>query len=103
MNDLIDQLEQLVDSGSERVKSMFAELRAAVPRPMTLVFVYDEQYDSYICNTQIGRYRYFEGNTARFAGTVNFVHFEAATVREMIDAMQQHFNAAWSAMTEGTP
>lgn len=28
MNDLIDQLEQLVDSGSERVKSMFAELRA---------------------------------------------------------------------------
>jgi len=27
MNDLIDQLEQLVDSGSVRVKSMFAELR----------------------------------------------------------------------------
>lgn len=35
MNDLIDQLEQLVDSGSERVKAVFAELRAAVPRPMT--------------------------------------------------------------------
>ena len=27
LQDLIDQLEQLVDSGSERVKSMFAELR----------------------------------------------------------------------------
>ena len=98
MNDLIDQLEQLV--GSDRVKSMFAELRAAVPRPKTLVFGF-----YYSCETTYGTYRYWRSTVVNkwfwtvSCRSVAFAGGEVTSEAEAIDAMQQHFNAAWSAMT----
>ena len=50
MNDLIDQLEQLVDSGSERVAAMFAELRSHTKdaeRYRALRFV-GEEFNRYV-------------------------------------------------------
>ena len=38
INQLINDLDSLVDSGSERVADLFSQLRESVPRPMTLVF-----------------------------------------------------------------
>jgi IMP dehydrogenase/GMP reductase len=50
MNDLIDQLEQLIDSGSERVRAMFAELRTHAKdaeRYRALRFV-GEEFNRYV-------------------------------------------------------
>lgn len=104
MNDLIDQLEQLVDSGSERVRAMFAELRAAVPRPMTLVFVPDEcgHDNGKSCDTPCGKYAMRKFGDVWCGGIGNHYFPRTKTPEGMIDAMQQHFNAAWSAMTEVT-
>ena len=101
MNDLIDQLEQLVDSGSERVKSMFAELRASVPRPKTLAF----DAHSLACVTTIGKYSYWTNETSDnwgwycIHGNTMVAYGSESTEPDVIAAMQQHFNAAWSAMT----
>ena len=46
MNDLIAQLEQLVDSGSERVKAMFAELESLDAYEVTRKAI-DEQERAY--------------------------------------------------------
>jgi hypothetical protein len=84
MNDLIDQLEQLVDSGSERVKAMFAELRAAVPRTMTLVFVKG-------------------ADGVMFTSRYQFSCWKSRVFEDMwigCDKGAVVFNAAWSAMTE---
>lgn len=58
INQLINDLESMVDSGSERVADLFRQLRESVPRPMTLVFI-DSPHSSTgakVCETPVGIY-----------------------------------------------
>ena len=100
MNDLIDQLEQLVDSGSERVKSMFAELRAAVPRPMTLVFVKGADGVMFASRYQLSYWKSRVLDDVWIGCDKCAVMCRERSEQEVIAAMQSHFNAEWSAMTE---
>lgn len=100
MNDLIDQLEQLVDSGSERVAAMFAELRAAVPRPMTLVFVKGVDDVMFANRYQLSYWKSRVWDDMWIGCDKGAVVCREQSEQEVIAAMQSHFNAAWSAMTE---
>jgi len=105
MNDLIDQLEQLVDSGSERVKAMFAELHAAVPSPKELEFENSDEFGVRTCQTVLGEYRYHfpKKREHQYVGYVigeSHARFESDTERGIRNDLQVHFNECWSAMTD---
>jgi hypothetical protein len=94
---LINDLESMVDSGSERVADLFRQLRESVPRPMTLVFEPHQIPGVFQCLTEFGAYEYFKAVDGRFIG--DWRTFESRSESLLIRDMQSHFNAAWSAMT----
>jgi len=97
INQLIEDLESRVDSGSERVADLFRQLRESVPRPMTLVFKRRGVWRE--CKFFDLTYDYSERDGLWYgscAGGPVIVHVSETA---MIAAMQAHFNAAWSAMT----
>ena len=101
INQLINDLEQLCDSGSERVADLFSQLRESVPRPMTLVFEPDEVPGVWVCKTPAGSYEYFfRAADGMYLGYWNDAkEFESRSESLLIRGMQVHFNRAWSAMT----
>jgi hypothetical protein len=105
---LLDELQDLVDDKRERVCVLFNRLREValdVPRPMTLVFTLRPYSDALLCKTAYGMYVYEHAYGGGFVGSFNMEgshnprHFNAKSQTEMVDSMQSHFNAAWSAMT----
>ena len=99
MLDLLDELQDLVDDKRERVAKLFTELRASVPRPMTLVFAKGVD-DVMFCdgtNLQYWKSRIFADTWIGFERGVEVCR--AASEAEIVDLLQSRFNAAWSAMT----
>lgn len=100
INDLIDELQDLVDDNRERVAKLFADLRASVPRPMTLV--YRNCLDDVMCADGTG-IQYWKSRifTDTWIGCERGVEVcRASSEPEIVEKLQSHFNAAWSAMTE---
>lgn len=100
INQLLDQLQDLVDDKRERVAKLFADIRASVPRPMTLVFDEVIGHPSvFRCHTPFGCYEYVRGD-GRCVGDWNDVaQFVDNSETGIVKQMQSHFDAAWSAMT----
>lgn len=97
--ELIDELQDLVDDKRERVAKLFADLRASVPRPMTLVFAKGVD-DVMFCDghhMQYWKSRVLENMW--LGADKGEVVCRGASEGEIVDLLQSRFNAAWSAMT----
>ena len=104
IDQLLDELQDLVDDKRERVAKLFADIRASVPRPMTLVFTEADVGGIRTCHTKAGVYEYYLSvNVTRgesFVGDWNDVEFfRSGTEQGIVELLQSHFDAAWSAMT----
>jgi|DEB3_MinimDraft_2_1074329.scaffolds.fasta_scaffold00164_14 hypothetical protein len=97
--ELIDELQDLVDDKRERVAKLFADIRASVPRPMTLVFAKGVD-DVMFCdgtNLQYWKSRIFADTWIGCERGVEVCR--AASEAEIVDLLQSRFNAKWSEMT----
>lgn len=99
INQLLDELQDLVDDKRGRVAKLFADIRASVPRPMTLVF-----------RKGIDDVMFADGHRLEYWRSkvladmwIGFDRGEivcrASSEADVVEKLQSHFNAAWSAMT----
>ena len=103
INDLIDELQDLVDDKRERVAKLFADIRNAVPRPMTLVFTNDDGV--LWCKVDATTYQCWQADDSTdwywciVRGDTRVSIGKRPTEIEAKQDLQSRFNAAWSAMT----
>ena len=101
INQLIDELQDLVDDKRERVAKLFADIRASVPRPMTLVFDVVESIPltaAKVCETPVGIYE-IEPAGEQWRGYYGGMVIHRPTEFEVVERLQSHFNAEWAEMT----
>lgn len=101
INQLLDELQDLVDDKRERVTKLFADIRNAVPRPMTLVFAKGVD-DVMFCDghhMQYWKSRVLENMW--LGADKGDVVCRGASEGEIVDLLQSRFNAEWAEMTAG--
>ena len=103
INQLLDELQDLVDDKRKRVAKLFADIRASVPRPMTLVFDVVESTrltSAKVCETPVGIYE-IEPAGEQWRGYYGGMVIHRPTESEVVERLQSHFNAEWAEMTAG--
>lgn len=97
---LIDELQDLVDDKRARVAKLFADIRASVPRPMTLVFTKGADDVMFASRYQLSYWKSRVLEDMWIGCDKGAVVCRERSEQEVIAAMQSHFDSAWSAMTE---